>query len=134
MDFFKFGSGGSSSTGWKQAAEVNSTILMATSFVFILCLAGIVAKSGDFSRVWLFYGGDCDTAHVSEVNKALHLFLNLFSTAMVSFVPAACQLWIEFPRGLYIGLLTKVSPQDSRSLLIANLRQHSEFVREFYLL
>ena len=53
-----------------------------------MSLVSIVVITGDFARVWLFYGGDCDTAHVSEVNKALHLILNLFSTAMVSLTPA----------------------------------------------
>lgn len=123
MDFFKLG--GRNSTGWRQAAEVNSTILMATSLLFMMCLVTIVVKTGDFARVWFFYGGNCETAHVSEVNKALHLFLNLFSTAMVSSTPQV----FSGRRGCAFDSLLMDRNRKIGEVLPANLQECSEFVQ-----
>lgn len=78
---------GDNPTGWKQAARFNSAVLMAVSLTFISSLVAVLVKTGDIRDAWFFYDGDCDASHVTEVNKALHLLLNLFSTAMVSLTP-----------------------------------------------
>ncbi|OTA69970.1 hypothetical protein K449DRAFT_360814 [Hypoxylon sp. EC38] len=85
MDSLNFwGSRDGGSTGWKQAAKVNCTILAATSVTLIGCLIAVTTKVGGIKHTLPFYHGGCDGGSVSQVNVVLHLLINIISTLVVT--------------------------------------------------
>ncbi|KAI0137809.1 hypothetical protein F4776DRAFT_670802 [Hypoxylon sp. NC0597] len=82
LDFWGSHDGGS--TGWKQAAKVNCTILVAMSVTLIGCLITVTTKVGGVEHTLSFYDGDCDGGSVSQVNMVLHLLINIISTLVVT--------------------------------------------------
>ncbi|KAI1418430.1 hypothetical protein F5Y13DRAFT_176522 [Hypoxylon sp. FL1857] len=85
MDSLNFWGGSDArSTGWRQAAKVNCTILAAMSITLIGCLIAVATKAGGIERSLYFFDGDCDGGNVSQVNMVLHLLINIISTLVVT--------------------------------------------------
>ncbi|KAI2467389.1 hypothetical protein F4781DRAFT_423354 [Annulohypoxylon bovei var. microspora] len=83
MDFLNVWSGDVPSTGWRQAAKVNSIVLAAMSVTLLGFLIAVTSKVGLYKALF-FYDGDCDGGNVSKLNMVLHLLINVVSTLVVT--------------------------------------------------
>ncbi|KAI0880270.1 uncharacterized protein GGS22DRAFT_87675 [Annulohypoxylon maeteangense] len=82
MDFLNVWRSDDRSTGWRQAAKVNSIVLATMSITLIGFLIAAATKNG-FDKAVFFYDGSCDGGSVAIVNMALHLLINVVSTLVV---------------------------------------------------
>ncbi|KAI1088679.1 hypothetical protein F5B19DRAFT_505454 [Rostrohypoxylon terebratum] len=83
MDFLSIQHGNGRSSGWRQAAKVNSIILATMSMTLIGFLIAATSKNG-LDKAVFFYDGDCDGGNVAQLNTALHLLINIISTLVVT--------------------------------------------------
>ncbi|KAK7908398.1 hypothetical protein PG985_015701 [Apiospora marii] len=86
MDMNRHGLRFSSATGWRQAAHVNCTILAATSVTLLGCTIGAFKHTHGALKTHMFYAGTCagDGSGAARVNLALHLAINVVSTAALA--------------------------------------------------
>ncbi|ORY59505.1 uncharacterized protein BCR38DRAFT_412520 [Pseudomassariella vexata] len=84
MDINRFNLLFSNLSGWKQAANVNSTVLIVMSLTLLACLITSVSQTGGLAKAFMFYEGTCNGGSASRVNVALHLLLNIVSTAILA--------------------------------------------------
>ncbi|KAK7965137.1 hypothetical protein PG988_010141 [Apiospora saccharicola] len=75
-----------SSMGWRQAAHVNCTILAAMSVTLLACTISALKHTHGAMRTYMFYEGTCagDGSGAARVNLALHLVINVVSTAVLA--------------------------------------------------
>ncbi|KAK9785704.1 hypothetical protein SCARD494_11704 [Seiridium cardinale] len=69
-------------SGWKRAAHVNSIVLGAITLTLLACLITSAEQTAGLSKAHMFYTGTCDGGSAAQVNVALHLLLNVVSTAI----------------------------------------------------
>ncbi|KAI1140191.1 hypothetical protein F5Y05DRAFT_403222 [Hypoxylon sp. FL0543] len=84
MDCLNFWGSRDGQSGWKQAAKVNCTVLVAMSVTLISCLISVTKKVGGVEKALFFFDGACDGGNVSQVNMVLHLLINVISTLVVT--------------------------------------------------
>ncbi|KAK6082035.1 hypothetical protein SCUP234_04348 [Seiridium cupressi] len=73
---------GTGVSGWKRAARVNSIVLGAITLTLVACLITSAKQTAGLSKALMFYTGTCDGGSAAQVNVALHLLLNVVSTAI----------------------------------------------------
>ncbi|ETS83061.1 hypothetical protein PFICI_04937 [Pestalotiopsis fici W106-1] len=69
-------------TGWRRAALVNTTIMGVSTLILISFLIAALAQARGIYKTVMFYSGACGSSGASRANLALHLLLNIFSTAI----------------------------------------------------
>jgi hypothetical protein len=70
-----------STSGWRRAAHVNSTILATITVMMICCLIITGTRTKGLMKAYMFFSGNCEGS-VANLNVGLHLVLNAVSTAV----------------------------------------------------
>lgn len=93
MDMNRLGLRLGSATGWQQAASVNCTVLVAMSVTLLGCTIGSLKHTRGAMKTYMFYEGTCagDGSGAARINLALHLVINVVSTA----VPASSNFFMQ---------------------------------------
>lgn len=84
MDYLRIGQkdGSNRTSGWKSAAHVNSILLTVTTISLFAGLVASTRQTHGLAKALLFYDGTCDGGTAAQLNVALHLLLNIISTAV----------------------------------------------------
>ncbi|KAK9420702.1 hypothetical protein SUNI508_00793 [Seiridium unicorne] len=69
-------------SGWRRAAHVNSVILIVLTALLLSCLIASITETGSVTVSLFFFEGGCDGGSATQTNVALHLLLNIVSTAV----------------------------------------------------
>ncbi|KAK6087656.1 hypothetical protein SCUP234_01295 [Seiridium cupressi] len=69
-------------SGWRRAALVNSVILIVLTALLLSCLIASITETGSVTISLFFFEGGCDGGSATQTNVALHLLLNIVSTAV----------------------------------------------------
>ncbi|KAI1776297.1 hypothetical protein F4818DRAFT_413614 [Hypoxylon cercidicola] len=83
-NFNLFSSHRGNSTGWKRAAKINCIILVCMSIILMGLLIAAACYNDSFQGALFLYNGTCDGGSVSQINTALHLLINVFSTLVLA--------------------------------------------------
>lgn len=68
--------------GWRRAAVLNTITVASFGIILLGILGTSVVKAGGWSKVWIFFHGNCD--RISTINLFLHLVLNIISTLIIA--------------------------------------------------
>ena len=72
-------------TGWRKAARVNCLVLLLGLVGLSICLISIRVATGEgLDKAFFFFEDDCNGGRSFLLNSALHLLINVVSTAVVS--------------------------------------------------
>ncbi|KAK6864134.1 hypothetical protein PG995_000662 [Apiospora arundinis] len=113
MDLNRLNIGISSATGWRQAATVNCAILVAMSITLLGTTIGAIANTNSAMKAIMFFEGTCDGGSAAGVNLALHLLINVVSTAVLASsnffmqvlnAPSREEVDEAHARGTYLGI------------------------------
>lgn len=113
MDINRLNIGISSATGWRQAANVNCTVLVAMSIALLGTTIAAFAHTKGTSKASMFFQGTCDGGSAAQVNVALHLLINVVSTAVLASsnffmqvlnAPSREEIDRAHARGSYLGI------------------------------
>jgi hypothetical protein len=69
---------------WRQATTINTTITSVAAAIFVPLLIVASVKAGGINKTLMFFSGGCGTGSASRLNVALHLGINIFSTALLA--------------------------------------------------
>ncbi|KAM0816085.1 hypothetical protein AB5N19_01886 [Seiridium cardinale] len=69
-------------SGWRRAAHINSVLLIVLTALLLGCLIASITKTGSVTVSLFLFEGGCDGGSATQTNVALHLLLNIVSTAV----------------------------------------------------
>ncbi|KAI1850745.1 hypothetical protein JX266_004027 [Neoarthrinium moseri] len=104
---------GDRSSNWRRAAHVNSIVLVIVTIILISCLIASITQTGGLVKSFMFHEGTCDGGSASKTNVALHLLLNVVSTAIfassnffmqVLNSPSRHEVDLVHAKGSYLGI------------------------------
>lgn len=70
--------------GWRTAALVNTILTAIVSIIMTVVSVVALVKAGGFNRPLVFFTGTCGATGASALNAALHILVNILSTAMLA--------------------------------------------------